>query len=102
MQLLRRYLRNPTAVLGAILLAGVIAMALAAPILFPKDPLGLAGRPLQWPLANPRFWFGTDPSGRDIAAQIFYGARVSLAIGLVATLISVGIGIGVGALAGFY
>ena len=102
MKVLLRYGRNPAALLGAILLVAVMAMAFAAPFLFPKDPLSLAGRPLQWPLANPRFWFGTDPSGRDIAAQIFYGARISLAIALVATLISIAIGIMVGALAGYY
>ena len=77
-------------------------MALLAPLLFPRDPLGLAGRPLQWPGANPRFPLGTDTSGRDIAAQIFHGARVSLLIGFVATLIAVAIGVVVGALAGFY
>jgi peptide/nickel transport system permease protein len=101
-EVLRRYMQNPAALVGATLLIIVIAIALSAPIIFPKDPLSLAGRPLQWPLANPRFWFGTDVSGRDIAAQIFYGARVSLLIGLVATLIAIMIGILVGALAGFY
>lgn len=102
MAALKRYARNPAAVVGLALLALVLALALLAPLLFPNDPLGLAGRPLQWPLANPRFPLGTDPSGRDIAAQIAYGARVSLLIGLVATLISVTIGIVVGALAGYY
>src|SRR5437764_9980266 len=101
-KLLRRYLQNPAALLGGVLLLVIIAVALVAPLVFPRDPLSLAGRPLQWPLANPRFWFGTDVSGRDIAAQIFYGARVSLLIGLVATLIAIMIGILVGALAGFY
>ena len=101
-EVLRRYVQNPAALAGAVLLIMVIAIALSAPVLFPRDPLSLAGRPLQWPLANPRFWFGTDVSGRDIAAQIFYGARVSLLIGLVATLIAIMIGILVGALAGFY
>lgn len=99
---LARFGKSPTAVFGAILLVAVIVAALAAPLVFPRDPLGLAGRPLQWPGANPRFWLGTDPTGRDIAAQIFHGARVSLMIGLTATLISLGIGIGIGALAGFY
>jgi peptide/nickel transport system permease protein len=88
--------------LGTGLLIAVLAMALLAPVVFPKDPLGLAGRPLQWPLVNARYWLGTDPSGRDIAAQIFHGARVTLLIGLVATVIAIGIGILVGAVAGFY
>ena len=83
------YLRNPAAGLGLLLLIGIIAMALTADWFFPRDPLALAGRPLQWPGANPRFALGTDNSGRDIAAQIFHGARISLLIGLVATSIAV-------------
>ncbi len=102
MNVLSRYLRNRPALVGAVLLVAMVGVALAAPFVFPKDPLGLAGHPLQWPMANPRFWFGTDSSGRDIAAQIFYGARVSLVIGLVATLISIAIGVSIGALAGYF
>ncbi|MFC7551265.1 ABC transporter permease subunit [Pseudoroseomonas wenyumeiae] len=102
MGFLRRYLRSPAAVVGLVLLLLVIAMAISAPWVFPRDPLSLAGRPLQWPGASPRFWLGTDNTGRDIAAQIFHGARVSLLIGLVATAISIAIGIVVGAIAGFY
>ena len=102
MDAFRRYLRSPPAVIGLLLLLLVVAAALAAPLLYPDDPLRLAGRPLQWPGANPRFPLGTDPSGRDIAAQILYGARVSLLIGIVATLISIAIGIVVGALSGYY
>ncbi len=98
----RRYLRNPAAVVGLVLLIVVVAAALAAPLVYPGDPLGLAGRPLQWPGANPRFPLGTDPSGRDIAAQIFHGARISLLIGVIATAISITIGIGIGALAGYH
>lgn len=102
MQFLRAYARNPAALIGAALVLAVLAMGLLAPLLYPGDPLSLAGRPLQWPGANPRFPLGTDPSGRDIAAQLFHGARVSLLIGFSATAIAVVIGIGIGALAGFY
>ncbi len=102
MSLFRRYRRSPAAIVGLVLLFLVVAVAVAAPFLFPKDPLSLAGRPLQWPMANPRFVLGTDPSGRDIAAQMAHGARLALVIGFVATLISIAIGIVVGAVAGFY
>lgn len=102
MAFVRDYLRNPAAVIGLALLAVVLAMAASAGWLFPRDPLALAGRPLQWPADNARFWLGTDNSGRDIAAQIFHGARISLLIGLVATSIAVGIGVVIGALAGYY
>ncbi|PHK93659.1 ABC transporter permease [Pseudoroseomonas rhizosphaerae] len=99
---LRRYMRNPAAVIGLLLVLAVIGMAVSAPFVFPRDPLSLAGRPLQWPMDNPRFWLGTDNTGRDIAAQIFHGARVSLLIGLVATVIAIVIGIVIGAVSGFY
>ncbi len=102
MSFLKLYFRSPPAVIGLLLLILVLAMALSADWLYPRDPLALAGRPLIWPFSNPRFLLGTDNSGRDIAAQIFHGARISLLIGLVATLISVVIGITIGAVAGYY
>lgn len=98
----KRYAHNPTALFGLAVLFMVVAMALTADLFFPDNPLRLAGRPLQWPLQNPRFILGTDQTGRDIAAQIFHGTRISLTIGLIATLIAIVIGIAVGALAGFY
>jgi peptide/nickel transport system permease protein len=102
MSFLKLYFRSPPAVIGLLLLMLVLAMAISADWLYPRDPLALAGRPLIWPFSNPRFLLGTDNSGRDIAAQIFHGARISLLIGLVATLISVVIGITIGAVAGYY
>lgn len=102
MSFLKLYFRSPPAVIGLILLLLVLAMAASADWLYPRDPLALAGRPLVWPFSNPRFPLGTDNSGRDIAAQIFHGARISLLIGLVATVISVLIGITIGAFAGYY
>ncbi|MFL9925350.1 ABC transporter permease [Herbaspirillum lusitanum] len=102
MNLIKRYLRNPAAVVGLILLLTVIAAALGADWAYPRNPLSLAGRPLQWPGEGSRFLLGTDQVGRDIAAQILHGARVSLAIGLVATSIAAFIGLVLGAVAGFY
>jgi len=97
-----RYVRSPAAVFGLVLLVLVLMMAATAGLLFPRDPLALAGRPLLWPFENPKLWLGTDASGRDIAAQIFHGARISLMIGAVATSVAVGIGVVVGAVAGYY
>ncbi|MDP2800876.1 MAG: ABC transporter permease [Phreatobacter sp.] len=102
MEVVRAYFRSPAAIVGLFLLLVVIAMAASAGWLFPRDPLALAGRPLVWPFTNPRFPLGTDNSGRDIAAQIFYGARISLLIGGVATVIAVFIGIVIGAVSGYY
>jgi peptide/nickel transport system permease protein len=102
MQFLKLYLRGPAAVVGLVLLALVVLMALSADVLYPGDPLQLAGRPLMWPMQNARFLLGTDGSGRDIAAQVFHGARISLLIGFAATLVAICLGIAVGAMAGFY
>lgn len=102
MKFLKLYLRGPAAVLGLVLLAAVVFMALFADVLYPGDPLQLAGRPLMWPLQNPRFLLGTDSSGRDIAAQVFHGARISLLIGFAATFVAISLGVVIGALAGFY
>lgn len=102
MEAVKRYMRSPPALIGLALLTLIVFMAASAGWLYPRDPLSLAGRPLIWPFQDARFLLGTDNSGRDIAAQIFYGARISLLIGLVSTLLSVVIGIVIGALAGFY
>lgn len=102
MKFLRLYLRNPAAIIGLVLLIAVLFLAASADIFYPQDPLSLAGRPLAWPMENSRFLLGTDSSGRDIAAQIFHGARISLLIGIAATLLAIVIGTVIGALAGFY
>ena len=102
MDAVKRYFRSPAAVFGLVLLLIVVAMAVSASWVYPREPLALAGRPLIWPFSNPRFLLGTDNSGRDIAAQIFYGARISLLIGGVATAIAIAIGVLIGAFAGFY
>ena len=102
MDAVKRYFRSPAAVVGLVLLLIVVAMAISASWIYPREPLALAGRPLIWPFSNPRFLLGTDNSGRDIAAQIFYGARISLLIGGVATAIAIAIGVLIGAFAGFY
>ncbi|MET0314128.1 MAG: ABC transporter permease [Hansschlegelia sp.] len=100
--LLARLLRKPSSAIGLTLLAAVVGVALAAPWLYPADPLEMAAIPLQPPGADPAFPLGTDMLGRDIAAGVFHGARVSLLIGLVATLVSLVIGVGIGAVAGYF
>ena len=96
----QRFCRNRGAVLGLIVLAAVAAAALFAPVLFPKDPFALVARPFAPPSA--RLWLGSDVLGRDVAAGLAYGARISLLIGLVATAVALAIGVTVGGLAGYF
>lgn len=97
-----RLLRRPSGLVGAVLLVAILAMVAVAPLLFPNDPLDMVAQPFLWPGQDPEFLLGTDMLGRDLASGIVHGARISLLIGAVASLVSVVIGVAVGALAGFY
>jgi peptide/nickel transport system permease protein len=99
--LLRRFVRNRAAVAGLVVLLAVAVMALAAPLLYPGDPWDMVAEPFLQPGA-PGYPAGTDMMGRDIAAGLFHGARVSLLIGLVATSVALLIGVTLGALAGYF
>ncbi len=98
----RRYRRNRAAVLGLILFAIVVLMALTAGLIEPGDPLRRAGVPLTPPFVDPNNLLGTDQLGRSILAGILYGARISLLVGVAATLVSVVIGVIIGALSGYF
>lgn len=88
--------------LGAGLLAAVLALALAGPLWFGGDPWDLAGAPMLWPGDDPAFPLGTDAMGRDLAAGLVSGARVSLLIGAASTAIATVLGLVVGALGGYF
>ena len=97
----QRYKRNKSAVFGLAVIIIVIIMAATANFLYPFDPFRLAGKPLSGPGMN-GFWLRSDSLGRDVAAGIVHGAKTSLLIGLIATLVAIFIGIVFGAFAGYY
>jgi peptide/nickel transport system permease protein len=97
----RSFVRRWTTPVGLVVMVGVLGMALLAPVLF-DDPFSMVTRPLQWPGESADYPLGSDVLGRDILAGIFWGARVSLSIGGVATAVAVSIGVLMGALAGYY
>ncbi|PIF27319.1 peptide/nickel transport system permease protein [Acidovorax sp. 56] len=96
------FVRNPAAVSGVLILLLVAGLALLASVLFPGDPLDMATRPLLAPLQSAEFPLGSDSLGRNVAAGIVHGARVSLAVGLSAATVSVLIGVLVGSVAGYF
>ena len=98
----RRFSRNKGALGGLVVLALVAIVALAAPWLVSHDPFAMVDRPFLQPLAQPGLPLGSDAIGRDVAAGLAYGARVSMIISLVATSVALLLGITVGALAGYH
>lgn len=101
MNLLRQIPRSAEGLIGLIILLMIAAAAITAPLLFPKDPLSIVGAPLLAPFTDPTLPLGTDSLGRDVLAQLFHGARVSLAVSITAATAALVIGSVVGTLAGF-
>lgn len=98
----RRLLRNRMAVASGVVLLAIGVLTLAAPVLPGLlDPnaqdLELGPRPPSW--AHP---FGTDLHGRDLLARVLDGGRVSILVGLVATLVSFLVGVTYGAVSGYF
>ena len=86
--------------LPAIVLAALVAAAIAAPWLAPfaPDRIDLSIRRAAPSAAH---WFGTDELGRDVLARVLYGARVSLAVGLLSAIVAGASGIAIGGVAGY-
>jgi oligopeptide transport system permease protein len=106
----RRLFRNRAALAGMAILGFIAFLALFAPLLSPfaYDEVNydiIACAPGWWPFEAacraPGHIFGTDAVGRDLFVRVLFGARVSLAVGLVATLVSLVIGVLYGAVAGY-
>jgi peptide/nickel transport system permease protein len=100
----RAFRRNRQAMVGLIVLAAVAAMALLAPVLVDEDALravNTVDNPT-WASPSREFLLGTDNLGRSVAAQFVYGARISLLVGLLATVLTIVIGAFVGVVAGYF
>jgi peptide/nickel transport system permease protein len=99
-----RLIRNPSAVIGFILVAVFVTAALLAPRIAPYDPLKtdlLAVADGCCPGPSQDHWLGVDLLGRDVFSRILYGARYSLLIGVVSVFIGLSIGMLIGAVAGY-
>lgn len=101
MSVFRRMFTRTEVWVGLIIILSIIAVSLMAPLLFPRGPWAMAGRPFLPPMTDMRFTLGTDTTGRDILAGLVWGGRVSLLIGLVSTVVAVVIGVVIGAIAGY-
>ena len=88
------FVANPVAVFGLALLAMVMLTAIFAPLISQQNPYDLAQLDVmdsRLPPGSPSptggtFWLGTDDQGRDMLSAIFYGLRISLSVGVIATV----------------
>jgi oligopeptide transport system permease protein len=96
----RRLKQNRLAMVGLVVIALLAMMALFGPYLtgysYSDQNLNLVNRP-----PGAAHWFGTDSLGRDLFTRIWYGARISLAIGLVTSLICLALGVTYGGISGY-
>lgn len=100
-KLLRLCRQNKLAVVSAVVILLILLMAVFAPLIAPygeAEPDAL--NRLQPPSAE--HWFGTDELGRDVFSRVLYGSRLSLAIGILPSIVSLVIGILAGLLAGYF
>lgn len=108
-----RLLHNKAAVAGALVILFFMFVAVFAPVLAPHNPLELnSGKgflPPMWvensstgKAGTPEFILGTDNLGRDVLSRVIYGARVSMVVGFIPTLIIVVVGVSLGMIAGYF
>ena len=100
-EIFQTFLKSYSAVTGLTILIGIAVMGFIGPFFYPTDPFDMVWMPFSPPGVD-GFLLGTDYLGRDILSQIINGARVSIAIGFSAALVSCFIGVGIGSFAGFY
>lgn len=103
---LRRFFRDPLAVVAAAILIAIIVAAVLAPWIAPHDPFLTTRRRLLPPVWEARgtweYILGTDQLGRCMLSRVLYGARVTLGIAFIATVIGGALGIVLGLLSAFY
>jgi peptide/nickel transport system permease protein len=99
--LLRRLAKNPIIPLGTIIILIMILVGIFAPYLSPYKPAKMFPRNRR-EAPSKAHWLGTDRLGRDMLSRLFWGARVSLVIGVLAVAVSLVIGLTIGMLSGYY
>lgn len=98
---LRRLAKNRAAVVAGVVLALLVVGCILVPSLshwrYDQADLATGPTPPSW-----QHWMGTDYFGRDLLARVFFGGRISFAVGLFATLVSFFIGVTWGGIAGYF
>lgn len=97
----RRLKKNKMAMCGLFMIIFILLIAIVGPML---SPYSYSDQTLENANLEPssQHWFGTDNLGRDLYTRILYGARISLSIGIVASIIVVTIGVVYGGISGYF
>lgn len=97
---IKTFLGRPAGTLGILLITLIALMAILAPAIYPASPWDMSAMPFSRPGEN-GLLMGSDTMGRDIAAGVVHGARVSIVIGIASTLTALLIGVTLGCIAGY-
>ena len=98
---LRAFRKNRMAMAGLAFVLLLVLLTIFAPWISPHDPYRVALNEQLLP-SSTTYWLGTDNFGRDVLTRILYGARISLVVGIVPSLISLIIGTVLGILSGYF
>ena len=98
--------RKPLGAVSAVVILGLLVVAILAPLLAPRDPYALnlneRGLPIRMQGPTAAFPLGTDPLGRDVLSRIIYGTRVSLVVGFASVILGTTLGTVLGLLSGYW
>jgi peptide/nickel transport system permease protein len=97
----RRFLRDPVALLAALMILVLLAMAAFGPWLAPADPYGSSMLNRLKPIGTPGYPLGADELGRDLLSRLIVGTRLSLFMGITPVLCAFAIGATIGLVAGY-
>lgn len=99
---LRLFQRNTLAILGLMIIAAMVVVALGANVLTPYDPYTQDPGASNLGVGSAGHLLGTDQYGRDTATRLFHGARISLVVGVSVVVVTVTVGTALGLIAGYF
>jgi peptide/nickel transport system permease protein len=99
-RVLKKLVGNTSFLIGGVIVAVFVALALLAPVIAPYDPIRTNFLAIRRPPSE-LHWFGTDELGRDILSRLLHGAAASLSAGVFSVVVAVGVGVPLGILAGY-
>lgn len=97
---LRRFRKNKLSIIGGVIFLSLVIDAILCPYISSYDPKRMFWGEESSPPSQ-RFWLGTDRIGRDVLSRVLWGARTSLMVGIISSILITIIGVGVGSVSGY-